>query len=51
MCASMANIHSVTSEIRRGIKKEVRRTNDWMNMCWALCWVLGCCPIPCGDHN
>jgi len=31
MCASMADIHSATAEIRRG-KKEERRTNDRMNI-------------------
>ena len=31
MCASMADIHSATAEIRRGNKKEEERTNDRMN--------------------
>jgi len=44
MCGSMADIQSPTAEIRRGKKKERRRTNDRMKIYMA-------CPVTYGGHK
>ena len=42
MCGSMADIQSLTAEIRRGNKKRRKKKQDENIMV---------CPIPQGDHN
>ena len=46
MCASMADIHSATAEIRRGKKKEESRGKKKPQGKNIMV-----CPIPQGDHN
>jgi len=38
----MADIHSATAEIRRGKKKEERKTNDWMKIYKATIITYAC---------